>query len=167
MIAVLDASVVVKWFLGDDRDVPHTMNATAVLRAIEAGSVRMIQPPHFLAETAALLARVHPATADDDLLLLQSVEWEVAEWPWIYSTAVDLSVRLRHHLFDTLYHATAMHHDDAVLITSDEAYYRKARGEGRIARLRDCEPPCQPLREAALARGPAQAGRRRLRLSTP
>ena len=137
MIAVLDASVVVKWFLGDSHDEPHAAEAIAVLRGIDAGRVRMVQPPHFLAETAAVLARVQPATADDDLLLLQSIAWEVAEWPWIYSTAVELSVRLRHHLFDTLYHATAMHHDDAVLVTSDEVYYDKARGEGRITRLRD------------------------------
>ena len=100
----------------------------------------MVQPPQFLAETAAVLARVQPATADEDLLLLQSIAWEVAEWPWIYSTAIELAVRLRHHLFDTLYHATAMHHDDAVLVTSDEVYYDKAHGEGRIARLRDFDP---------------------------
>ena len=137
MIAVLDASVVVKWFLGDARDEPHAAEAIAVLRGIDAGRVRMVQPSHFLAETAAVLARVQPATADEDLLLLQSIAWEVAEWPWIYSTALDLSIRLRHHLFDTLYHATAMHHDDAVLVTSDEVYYDKARGEGRITRLRD------------------------------
>lgn len=140
MIAVLDASVVVKWFLGDSRDEPHAAEAIAVLREIDAGRVRMVQPPHFLAETAAVLARVQPATADEDLLLLQSIAWDVAEWPWIYSTALDLSVRLRHHLFDTLYHATAMHHDDAVLVTSDEVYYDKARGEGRITRLRDFQP---------------------------
>ena len=140
MIAVLDASVVVKWFLGDSQDEPHAAEAIGVLRGIDAGRVRMVQPPHFLAETAAVLARVQPATADEDLLLLQSIAWEVAEWPWIYSAAVELSARLRHHLFDTLYHATAMHHDDAVLVTSDEVYYRKARAEGRIARLRDFNP---------------------------
>ena len=137
MIAVLDASVVVKWFLGDARDEPHAAEAIAVLRSVDAGRVRMVQPPHFLAETAAVLARVQPATADEDVLLLQSIAWEVAEWPWIYSTAMELSIRLRHHLFDTLYHATAMHHDDAVLVTSDQVYYDKAHGEGRIARLRD------------------------------
>ena len=140
MIAVLDASVVVKWFLGDAHDEPHAAEAIAVLRGVDAGRVRMVQPPHFLAETAAVLARVQPATADEDLLLLQSIAWEVAEWPWIYSTAIELAVRLRHHLFDTLYHATAMHHDDAVLVTCDEVYYDKAHGEGRIARLRDFEP---------------------------
>ena len=141
MIAVLDASVVVKWFVGDARDEPHTANAIAVLRGVDSGIVRMVQPPHFLAETAAVLARVQPATAEEDLLLLQSIAWDVAEWPWIYSTATELAIRLRHHLFDTLYHATAMHHDDAVLITSDEAYYDKARAEGRIVRLRDFELP--------------------------
>lgn len=141
MIAVLDASVVVKWFVGDARDEPHTANAIAVLRDVDSGIVRMIQPPHFLAETAAVLARVQPATAEEDLLLLQSIAWDVAEWPWIYSTATELAIRLRHHLFDTLYHATAMHHDDAMLITTDEAYYEKARAEGRIVRLRDFELP--------------------------
>ena len=141
MIAVLDASVVVKWFVGDARDEPHTANAIAVLRGVDSGVVRMVQPPHFLAETAAVLARVQPTTAEEDLLLLQSIAWDVAEGPWIYSTAMELSIRLRHHLFDTLYHATAMHHDDAMLITSDEAYYEKARAEGRIVRLRDFELP--------------------------
>lgn len=141
MIAVLDASVVVKWFLGDAHDEPHATEAIAVLRGVDTGSVRMVQPPHFLAETAAVLARVQPATARDDLLLLQSIAWEVVEWPWIYSSAVELSIRLHHHLFDTLYHATALHHDDAVLVTSDEVYYEKAHREGRITRLRDFDPP--------------------------
>ena len=140
MIAVLDASVVLKWFLGDGHDEPHAAEAIAVLRGVDAGRVRMVQPPHFLAETAAVLARVQPATADEDLLLLQSIAWDVAEWPWIYATAMELSVRLRHHLCDTLYHATAIHHDDAVLVTSDDVYYDKAHAEGRITRLRDFEP---------------------------
>ena len=44
-------------------------------------------------------------------------------------------------IFNTLYHATVMHHDDAVPITSDEAYCDKACGEGRIVRLRDFDVP--------------------------
>ncbi len=141
MILVLDASVAVKWFLGDGHEETHAAVAVAILRGIDAGRVRMVQPPHFLAEVAAVLARVQSATADEDLLLLQSIAWEVAEWPWIYTTAVELSIRLRHHLFDTLYHATALHNDHAILVTADEAYYTKARRQGRIARLRDFNPP--------------------------
>ena len=141
MILVVDASVALKWFLGDRRDEPHAGEATAVLRHIDAGRADMVQPPHFLAEVAAVLAREQPATAREDLLLLQSIEWEMAEWPEIYTTAMELSMRLQHHVFDTLYHATALHGDDATLVTADETYYRKAHAQGRIIRLRDFGPP--------------------------
>lgn len=140
MILVVDASVAVKWFLGGRSDEAHAEEANAILRSIGAARARMVQPPHFLAEVAAVLARVQPDTADEDLRYLQAVEWEVAEWPEIYATAIALSERLRHHLFDTLYHSVALHHEDATLVTADEAYHDRAHGEGRIARLRDFEP---------------------------
>ena len=139
MILVVDASVALKWFLGERRDEPRAGEATAILRSIDTGRVRMVQPPHFLAEVAAVLAREQPATAGEDMLLLQAIEWEVAEPPEIYATAVELSIRLQHHVFDTLYHATALHADDAALVTADETYYRKAHAQGRIVRLGDFE----------------------------
>ena len=58
-----------------------------------------------------------------------------------YATAIDLSIRLRLHVFDTLYHATALHHEGATLVTADEAYYEKTHAEGGIVRLRDFVPP--------------------------
>ena len=58
--------------------------------------------------------------------------------PETYATALDLAVRHRHHLFDTLYHAVALHTPGAVLVTADERYYNKARLEGQIALLADC-----------------------------
>ena len=136
MILVVDASVALKWFFGGREDEPHAEEATAILRSIDAGRARMVQPPHFLAEMAVVLAREQPVTAGEDLLLLQAIEWEEAEQPEIYATAVELSIRLQHHVFDTLYHAIALH-DDATLVTADETYYRKARAQGRIVRLRD------------------------------
>jgi hypothetical protein len=42
-----------------------------------------------------------------------------------------------HHLFDTLYHAVALEHEDALLVTADDRYYRKAEHYGTIAVLRD------------------------------
>ena len=91
-----------------------------------------------------MLARVQPESADEDLRYLQSVEWEVAEWPWIYTTAIELSIRIRHHLLDTLYHATALRSESATLVTADEGYYRKAHVEGRIALLRDFDAAQSP-----------------------
>ena len=141
MILVVDASVALKWFFGERTDEDQIENAVSILRAVGDGRVQMVQPPHFLAEVAAVLAREQPATAREDLLLLQSVDWEVAEWPWVYDTAMDLSTRLRHHVFDTLYHATALHHEDAKLVTADEAYFEKAKAEGGIVPLGEFTPP--------------------------
>lgn len=54
-----------------------------------------------------------------------------------YQTGIRLSIELNHHLFDTLYHAVALHTPDATLITADEAYWRKAQTIGQIVRLVD------------------------------
>jgi hypothetical protein len=40
-------------------------------------------------------------------------------------------------LFDTLYHAVALEHEDALLVTADERYYGKAEGYGTIRTLHD------------------------------
>jgi predicted nucleic acid-binding protein len=62
----LDASVTLKWFLRTpaEADLPQ---ATALLHAIEADEIRLIQPPHDVAEVAAVLVRERAATALDDL----------------------------------------------------------------------------------------------------
>ena len=54
-----------------------------------------------------------------------------------YENAMRLSRELKHHLFDTLYHAAALATPDAVLVTADAAYQRKAAGYGKIQLLRD------------------------------
>ena len=137
MIVVVDASVALKWFFNERIDEPHADRAVTVLRDIGTGRLGMVQPPHFLAEVAAVLARKEPATAQANLFDLQWLEWESVESPAIYATAIDLSMDLRHHLFDTLYHATAMHTEGATLITADDSYYDKARYRRRIIRLKD------------------------------
>jgi predicted nucleic acid-binding protein len=55
----------------------------------------------------------------------------------VYSTACKLSMELDHHLFDTLYHAVALSLDDAVLLTADERYYKKAARRGILVLLRN------------------------------
>lgn len=137
MNIVVDASVAVRWFREDSRDEVDAANATAVLQRLDAGHVRLLQPPHFLAEMGTILTRLQPRTAEEDLLYLQLIDWEAVSMPWIYTTAVEQSIRLQLDLFDTLYHATALHSDDATMVTADETYYGRARGEGRISRLRD------------------------------
>jgi predicted nucleic acid-binding protein len=137
MILVVDASVALKWFFRSRDNETDCDLALAILASVDEGRVQLLQPPHFIAEVAAVLAREKPVEAGNDLLDLLNIESRFSDEPEIYATAIDLSVRYRHHLFDTLYHAVALHNPDAILITADETYYRKAQGAGRMMRLQD------------------------------
>lgn len=52
----------------------------------------------------------------------------------VLQRAMEMSVRLKHHLFDTLYHAAALEHG-ATLVTADDAYFAKAFRLGNIKLL--------------------------------
>lgn len=97
----------------------------------------MIQPPHFLAEVAAVLIRETPESANADLMDLIALEWNVLDQKSVYGDAMKLSADLSHHLFDTLYHATARALDDGVLVTADRRYWRNAGGLGDVIVLSD------------------------------
>ena len=137
MILVVDASVALKWFFRERPEEPDREPAVEILEGIDNNIVQMIQPPHFFAEVAAVLAREQPSSVAEQLEDLWQIRWEVAESASVYALAAELSMRFRHHLFDTLYHAAALSSRDATLITADDKYYEKARDQGRIARLAD------------------------------
>jgi predicted nucleic acid-binding protein len=137
MMVVVDASVAVKWFLSDRPDEPNTDSALQVLEHSVLGLLPMVQPPHFVAEVAAVLARLKPDDAQADLADFLEIRHETLATVQTYHTALELATRYQHHLFDTLYHAVALHTPGAVLITADERYYAKARSEGRIRLLQD------------------------------
>lgn len=135
MRVTLDASVTLKWFLRTPAEA-DLAQATALLRAIEAYEIRLIQPPHALTEIAAVLVRERPATALDDLADVARI-FECGTRAGslkVYRRAMRLSRQLGHHLFDTLYHAAAFE-EDATLITADERYYDKASVLGNIMLL--------------------------------
>jgi predicted nucleic acid-binding protein len=135
MIAVVDASVAVKWFLRFKPDEDHADLALKILEQAVHGPLQLIEPPHFVAEVAAVLARLRPAAAAADLLDLLNIERRTLDTPEMYSTALELAMRHQHHLFDTLYHAAAMHTPGATLITADQRYYDKAKSIGHITLL--------------------------------
>lgn len=137
MILVVDASVAIKWFLHFREDEDHCQRALEILARIGDGRVLLVQPPHFLAEMGAVLAREKPADALADLSDLMVVEFESAAEPVVYQTACELALRLGQHLFDTLYHAVTLHTPGATLVTADKRYFRNARDVGRIALLAD------------------------------
>lgn len=139
MICVVDASVAVKWFAEGDWALreDHMEPALEILRASKRGTLDFYQPPHFLAEVAAVLSRLQPDSASqyiDDLAALD-ITWAA---PTVaYPRAITLACQLEHHLFDTLYHALALSVPGAVLVTADRRYFDKAQHLGQIAWLAD------------------------------
>lgn len=136
-IVVADASVVVKWLIGERSGEPDVEPALLLLDRVRSGEVRLHQPVHWLAEVASVVTRLSPWTAGRQIAVLCAMELPVLDTEPVYQTACSLAIELNHHLFDTLYHAVALHLPETVLVTADERYYRKAQGRGRILRLAD------------------------------
>ncbi len=134
---VLDASVVVKWLLPDREGEEDVEAALQVFELVKASVLSVRQPLHWLAEAAAVVTRLSPGTAEEDIVDLCEMGLEVLDTQEVYLTACKLSSRLDHHLFDTLYHAVALNLPDTLLITADERYYRKAEAVGHITLLKD------------------------------
>ncbi|MEY4737127.1 MAG: hypothetical protein RL302_1446 [Pseudomonadota bacterium] len=139
MICVVDASVAVKWFAEGDWALREDdiEPALEILKASTRGTLDFYQPPHFLAEVAAVVSRLKPDRAQqymDDLAQL-NITW--AAPTEAYARAIELARQLDHHLFDTLYHAVALSIPGAVLVTADRRYFAKAQHLGQIAWLAD------------------------------
>jgi predicted nucleic acid-binding protein len=137
---VVDASVIVKWLFNDPEREEYTSLATDLMRAVIAEDAAAVQPFHWLLEVAAVIARETPERARADIGLLHALDLPVRSGTSIVDRACVLAIDLQHHLFDTLYHAVALEHD-AMLVTADDRYYRKAAGLQGIMHLRDWRAP--------------------------
>lgn len=135
MILVVDASVALKWFFAARPDEEDADRALHLLEDAVSGRHWLIEPPHFVAEVAAVLARKQPQAARDELRDLLDIGFEIADELPVYHRALVLAARLGHHLFDTLYHAVALTRPGATLVTADSRYYERAHREGRIVML--------------------------------
>ena len=133
---VVDASVAAKWFLKERPDEADAEKAIGILLATCKGHISLHQPPHFLAEVAAVLTRLKPQEVQADLDDLLDLEFHCQDAPFFYQSASQLATQLNHHLFDTFYHAIALNLSETTLITADEAYFRKAQTLGNLCLLR-------------------------------
>ncbi len=132
---VLDASVIVKWLHRAKRPEESATLATALVTDVIEGRIRICQPVHWLVEVAGVMARLSPATASFDVLQLQRMRLPVADDPVLLQVACDLALHHRVHVLDSLYHAVALEHEGATLVTADEAYFHAARKAGHISLL--------------------------------
>lgn len=143
MKLVIDASVAVKWVVPDAVIEADTDRAAQILNAVREGSIEPVQPPHWLAEVAAVISRLRPEIANQAVDLLDALELSVEADSEIYKRASRLAIQLDQHLFDTLYHAVALERD-AVLVTADDRYVRKAAAIGNLISLAAWVLPAAP-----------------------
>jgi predicted nucleic acid-binding protein len=136
VILVIDASVIIKWLFQDPEREADTERATALMAAVVRGDHPVLQPPHWLIEVAAVIARETPERAQCDLVLLEGLALPIRGDAPVLARACALAVELGHHLFDTLYHAVALE-SGARLITADDCYHRKAQEQPGILHLRE------------------------------
>lgn len=134
MNAVVDASVMVKWIFPDANREAHVDQAIELLSVVRARKVILQQPPHWLAEVAAVVTRLDPEAAETAIDLLDAMDLPVVTDPDVFKRASRIAHELSHHLFDTLYHALALERG-SVLISADDRYFRKAQHLGRIVLL--------------------------------
>lgn len=137
---VVDASVAVKWAFAFRDDENDGEKALALLDSYRKGETALLQPPHWLAEVAGVVARQTPAAAREYVDALYALRIPVSDAPEMYSLACELAVGTGQHVFDTLYHAVALLSADCLLVTADERYYKTARGRGNITLLRNFNP---------------------------
>lgn len=140
MTLVVDASVVVKWLLADPAREDDTHQAERLMAFVLEGGEAIIQPAHWLIEVGAVLARMSPATAVDDIERLQALELPIDDGTAVLSRACHLAIDLAQHLFDTLYHAVALETPGATLVTADEKYLAAAARLGSIIPLTEWAP---------------------------
>jgi predicted nucleic acid-binding protein len=75
MTVVLDASVIVKWIFADRAEESHSFQALQILQLIKESRIGVVQPPHWVAEAAAVIARLDPDRARQAVSLLHALEF--------------------------------------------------------------------------------------------
>lgn len=140
MRLVVDASVAVKWFVPHRPTEQDVDKAIADSHLLDRAETKLFAPSHWVLEILAVLARIEPGIVNQALNALEDASPRVIADRRVMQRALDLSVTLDHHLFDTLYHAVALE-VGATLVTADKAYFDKAQGLGAIAFLPDFQPP--------------------------
>ncbi len=130
----VDASVALEWFFADQPGEADVVQARSLLPAIASGHIELVQPPHWIVEIIAVVARRTPTLIAETVSTISGLTAHVVANDATYLRSAELAARLKQHVFDTLYHAVALERG-AVLVTADERYFAAARGEGSIETL--------------------------------
>ncbi len=134
-LMILDASVMLKWFLEDEEDVEK---AEEIFQEFKKRRVRIEIPSHAPFELMNILAI--KAGLDSIESFSYFLNARIREHRLLLEVA-NIAVAImqkceKTSFYDAVYHATALY-NKGVFVTADEDYYKKAKKLGGIKLLKD------------------------------
>ena len=136
---VVDASVVVKWFLPES----HSDKADALLQRFISDGLELTAPDHLIAEVGNTLWKrsvrrkeISVAEADESYSDFLSLQLPLEASSAIAEKAFNLAVLENHSVHDTLYLALALERS-CELITADKKFTNKVNKRFPFVRLLD------------------------------
>ena len=134
MKVVADASVALKWIFRDAPGEADVARALSLLDGVRKGTIELTQPDHWVVEVAQVTVLKAPGHAKKLMADLRALPFQSVPSADILDKAIELSARLKHHLFDVIYHVVALEHG-ALFLTADDRYFAKAFRVGNIKML--------------------------------
>jgi predicted nucleic acid-binding protein len=133
---VPDASVLLKWAF-QSPDEPDTDRAMSFLRTWMDGRVEIVLPKLWSFEVGNVLMMKSPDLAPKLMEIFIGYRFrEIDTTVEVCRETFRLMKKYRVTFFDAVYHAVAGI-TTGILLTADESYWRKARDEKNVERLRD------------------------------
>ncbi len=136
-VIVPDASVMLKWAFNPMPGEQDGAKAETLLEGWVAGKYDILLPGLWVFEVANVLGLKVPDMASALMEIFIDYRFSTVEITQpLCIKAFDIMKQCGVTFYDAVYHAVAIK-QKGLLVTADEAYYRKAKGLGHITLLRD------------------------------
>lgn len=132
---VVDASVVLKWFLAESQDKSQALQ---LKNDYTEGKIEINMPTSCLYEILNTIGRILPAQATIILseILMLNIEQNDLSLKISFLALSIMEKFPKISFYDSAYHASAIHHN-GTFITADEKYYQKTKELKHIKLLKD------------------------------
>ena len=136
---VVDASVILKWVLGDEREADQS-SAMKLLNAWGEGRCELAAPSLWIYEAGNILGRLLNEDAQEKMALLLGLGIQNAECTPAMSKMIFAWMRERKVTFYDAAYLAAAHNLNAVLVTADQSFARKMGNVQGLCLLQNLKP---------------------------
>ncbi len=133
---VVDASIILKWIIGEDKE-PDRDKALEILKLWTEGHIELYAPALWKYEVGNFLGRIMPESAREQMQLLLDLKIHDVDLSWEAITyCFELMEKYRVTFYDASYLASARDLN-ATLVTADEKFARKVNKPNIIRILKE------------------------------